>query len=149
MQKIITFLFLAAFTLGLQAAEAKWLTDFDAVKKQAAKEDKAILMDFTGSDWCPPCKALKKNVFDKSEFKEFAEKKLVLMELDFPNDKSKITPQVAASNKKLGEQFKIEGYPTIIVLDKSGKELGRMVGYGGDSPSEYIEKVEKLMAKAK
>ena len=149
MQKIITFLFLAALTVGLQAAEAKWLTDFDKVKQQAQKEDKAILMDFTGSDWCPPCKALKKNVLDKSEFKEFAEKKLVLMELDFPNDKSKITPKIAASNKKLSEEYKIEGYPTIIVLDKSGKELGRMVGYGGDSPSAYIKKLEGFMAKAK
>lgn len=149
MQKLVTFLFLAAFALNLHAAEAKWLTDFDAVKKQAAKENKAILMDFTGSDWCPPCKALKKNVFDKEEFSKFAADKLVLMELDFPNDKKKITPEIAASNKKLGSEFKVEGYPTIIVLDKDGKELGRMVGYGGDSPSAYIKKIENLMAKAK
>lgn len=149
MQKIITFLFLAALTVGLQAAEAKWLTDFEKVKQQAQKEDKAILMDFTGSDWCPPCKALKKNVFDKSEFKEFAEKKLVLMELDFPNDKSKITPKIATSNKKLSDEFNITAYPTIVVLDKSGKELGRMRGYGGDSPAAYIQKLEDLLAKAK
>lgn len=149
MQKLLSLVFLGVLSLNLDAAEAKWLTNFDTVKQQAQKENKAILMDFTGSDWCPPCKALKKNVFDKPEFEKFAAEKLVLMELDFPNDKSKVTKEVAASNKKLSEQFKIEGYPTIIVLDKSGKELGRMVGYGGDSPSAYIKKLEGFMAKAK
>ncbi len=149
MRKIIMFVFLGVLALNLSAAEAKWLTDFEAVKQQAQKENKAILMDFTGSDWCPPCKALKKNVFDKSEFETFAADKLVLMELDFPNNKSKVSKEVAASNQKLSEQFKIEGYPTIIVLDKSGKELGRMVGYGGDSPAVYIKKLEAFIAKAK
>ena len=149
MRKIISFLFLAALALNLQAAEGKWHTNFDAVKQQAQKESKAILMDFTGSDWCPPCKALKKNVLDNAEFEKFAGEKLVLMELDFPNDKSKITKEVKASNDKLSKQFKIEGYPTIIVLDKDGKELGRMVGYGGDSPSAYIKKLEAFLAKAK
>ena len=148
MRKLLSFLALATLALNL-AAEPKWLTDFDAVKQQAQKENKAILMDFTGSDWCPPCKALKKNVLDKPEFEKFASEKLVLMELDFPKDKKKVTKEVAAANAKLGEEFKIEGYPTIIVLDKTGKELGRMVGYGGDSPSAYIKKLEAFLAKAK
>jgi protein disulfide-isomerase len=149
MRKILALVFLAALAAGVQAAEGKWLTDFEAVKQQAQKENKAILMDFTGSDWCPPCKALKKNVLDKPEFEKFAGEKLVLMELDFPNDKSKITKAIAASNKKLSEQFKITGYPTIIVLDKNGKELGREVGYGGEAPAAYLKKLEGFIAKAK
>ena len=144
MRKLLSFLALATVVLNLQA-EPKWLTDFDAVKQQAQKENKAILMDFTGSTWCPPCKALKKNVFDKKDFAEFAEKKLVLMELDFPHDTSKAPAPI----RKLGEQFKVDGFPTIVVLDKDGKELGRMVGYGGESQSAYLKKLEGFLAKAK
>lgn len=148
MQRIIKLVFLAVLAVSLQAAP-EWMTDLDAAKQKAAKENKGVLMDFTGSDWCPPCKAIKKNVFDTSEFQKFADKKLVLMELDFPRDKKKVSKEVAASNAKLSEQFKIEAYPTIIVLDKGGKELGRMEGYGGDSPSDYVKKLEALLAKAK
>jgi thioredoxin-related protein len=148
MRKLLSFLVLTTLALNLQAGP-KWLTDFEAVKQQAQKENKAILMDFTGSDWCPPCKALKKNVLDKPGFEKFAGEKLVLMELDFPNDKSKVTKAVADSNAKLSKQFKIEGYPTIIVLDKDGKELGRMVGYDGETPADYIKKLEAFIAKAK
>ena len=144
MRKLLSLLVLVTLVSSLQA-EPKWLKDFNAVKEQAQKEDKAILMDFTGSTWCPPCKALKKNVFSKKEFADFAEKKLVLMELDFPRDTTKAPKPIQA----LGEQFKIEAFPTIIVLDKNGKELGRLEGYGGDSSSAYIKKLESLIAKAK
>ena len=144
MRKVLSFLALATLALNLSAAP-KWLTDFDAVKEQAQKENKAILMDFTGSTWCPPCKALKKSVFTKPDFAGFAEKKLVLMELDFPRDTTKAPKPI----QKLAEQFKIEVFPTIIVLDKSGKELGRMEGYEGETSEVYIKKLEALIAKAK
>ena len=39
-----------------------WTRSFEEAKELAAKDGKAILMEFTGSDWCPPCKALHKNV---------------------------------------------------------------------------------------
>ena len=144
MRKLLSFLALATLALNLNAAP-KWLTDFEAAKQQAQKEDKAILMDFTGSTWCGPCKALKKNVFDKKEFAELAEKKLVLLELDFPLDATK-APLV---NQKLAQELNVEGYPTIIVLDKNGKELGRTVGYAGESRSSYLKKLEGFLAKTK
>jgi thioredoxin-related protein len=149
MRKIVSFLFLSGLAANLISAEPKWQTDFEAVKQQAQKENKVVLMDFTGSDWCPPCKALKKNVFNSADFAKFAEQKLVLMELDFPNDKSKLTKEIEASNEKMSKKFKITGYPTIIVLDRTGKEVGRSVGYGGETPAAYIKKLEGFIAKAK
>ena len=103
-----------------------------------------VLIDFTGSDWCPPCKALSKNVLTSKEFIEFASKNLVLVELDFPNRK----PQAEAlkkANAALSEKFKIEGYPTVIVLDSAGKELFKEVGYGGTTAKDYIAKLQKLI----
>lgn len=148
MRNLIKVLSAAMLVISLQAGEG-WLVDAEKAKAQAAKEGKAVLMDFTGSDWCPPCKQLKSKVLDSAAFKEYAEKKLVLLELDFPNDKSKISKETQAQNAKLSKEYKITGYPTIIVLDKDGKELGRHVGYGGESPEAYIKKLDGYLAKAK
>lgn len=132
--------------LAASAADDQWLTDFEKAKAQAKKENKVVLLDFTGSDWCPPCMKLHKEVFTTKEFQEFAKKNLVLVEVDFPS-KKKLSAEQKQSNEKLKEQFDIEGFPTIILLDPSGKKLGQFVGYGGEAPKDYIQKLEKTMAK--
>lgn len=148
MRNIIKFVFAAMLVVSLHAGEG-WLIDAEKAKAQAAKDGKPLIMDFTGSDWCPPCKQLKSKVFDSQEFKDYAAKNLVLLELDFPNDKSKVSDETKKQNDQLQKEYKIRGYPTIIVLDKNGKELGREVGYSGESPAEYIKKIESYVAKAK
>jgi thioredoxin-related protein len=148
MRSLFKFIFAAALAVSLNAGEG-WLIDAEKAREQAKKEGKALLMDFTGSDWCPPCKQLKAKVFDTKEFKDFAAKNLVLLELDFPNDKKKLSAETKKQNDKLSDEYKINAYPTVIVLDKDGKELGRERGYGGQSAKEYIKKIESYMAKAK
>ena len=74
---------------------------------------------------------------------------MVLLELDFANDKKKLSEATRKQNDKMSDEYKINAYPTVIVLDKDGKELGRERGYGGQSPKEYIKKIESYMAKAK
>lgn len=147
MKTILKLGWVAVLAVSLQAAPG-WLTDFEAAKAKAAKEEKAVLLDFTGSDWCPPCKALKKKVFDEKEFQAFAEKKLVLVEVDFPT-KKKLPKELQAANDRLSEQFKIEEYPTIVLLDKAGKELGRLSGYFGETPKDYIKKLETVLSRGK
>lgn len=53
------------------AAEG-WITDMDAAKKQAAEQKKDLMIEFTGSDWCPPCMQLRANVFSKPDFQKEA-----------------------------------------------------------------------------
>ena len=79
-------------------ADESWLTNIETAQELAKAEKKFVLLDFTGSDWCPPCKALKKNIFDTDKFKAYAEKNLVLVELDFPRDRSKMTKEQSAYN---------------------------------------------------
>ena len=147
MGKIYYSLLLAAVVAGLHAGNG-WQTDFDAAKQQAKKENKPLLLDFTGSDWCGFCIKLKKAVWDKPEFEEYAKKNLVLVELDFPNKKTQ-PAQVKKQNEKLRQEYKIQGYPTVVVLDAEGKELGRMEGYEGDDAAAYIKRIEAIIAKAK
>ena len=132
----------------VQAAEKPWTTDFEKAKEQAKKENKLVLLDFTGSDWCPPCIALHKEVFSKKSFIEYAEEKLILVELDFPRRK-KQEEALKKANAALGEKFEIIGYPTVILIDSNGKEIDRKVGYqkgGAEAFIAYLKKLEKKSA---
>ncbi len=136
---------LVAFTLATLPAWAApvWLTDLDEAKKVAIKENKPILVDFTGSDWCGFCIKLHAEVFDKPEFEAFA-KNYVLVELDYPNKKPQ-TPEVKAKNREIQQKFAVNGFPTILLIDaKTGEAYGRESGYGpGTGPKAYLEKLSK------
>ena len=117
-----------------------WLTDFEAAKKQAAAEKKPILLFFTGSDWCIWCQRLHEDVLDGDEFEDFA-KKLVLVELDFPNEKE-LPEALKKQNAALAGKFGVDGYPCTVVLSPDGEtELGRLSGYS----KEYIGKIQNIM----
>ena len=130
-------------------AESAWLTDLAAAKKQAAEEKKPILMFFTGSDWCGWCRKLHEDVLDKDEFQKFAKDSVILLELDFPNS----IPQSDAlkkQNKALGEKFKVNGYPTMVLVASDGeKEISRTVGYDKELVSKLEKAVKKTAASAK
>ena len=129
---------------GASAAEAKtgWLTDIKQAKEQAKSDKKLILVDFTGSDWCGWCMKLDREVFSKPEFKEYADKNLVLLEVDFPKRKELSATQ-KAHNMELAEQYGIQGFPTIIVLNGEGKKVGEL-GYMPGGPSAFLAELDKL-----
>jgi len=121
----------------------EWFTDARAAQAKAKEENKLVLLDFTGSDWCGWCKKLKKQVFDKPEFAQFAQSKLVLVEVDFPRYKTLPEAQKEA-NDLLDRTYGINSYPTIILLSQDGKELDRM-GYVFGGAAGFIAKLEKVM----
>ena len=123
---------------SLRAAELTWQTDFAKASQQAAQEHKYILLDFTGSDWCPWCIKMDKEVFDQSQFSNFALKNLVLVKLDFPR-KSAQTPAEKSQNEELAKKYGIEGFPTYVLLDPSGKEVRRQVGYLQGGATAFID----------
>src|SRR5204863_4150547 len=88
------------------AAKSGWLTSLEQAQKEAQAKNRLLLMDFTGSDWCGWCIMLDKEVFSKPEFKDYASKNLVLLELDFPRSK-KMPPEVIAQNEKLAVKYGI------------------------------------------
>lgn len=123
-----------------------WIESYADAIARAKKEKKLILADFTGSDWCGWCKKLKGEVFDKEEFQAWAKKNVILLEVDFPQQK-KQSDELKQQNEKLQKEHKIEGYPTILFLDASGKEKGRM-GYEAGGPKNWVEKAQKIVDKA-
>jgi protein disulfide-isomerase len=145
---LITVASLVALSAASMAAESGWLTDYEAAKKQAKEENKPILINFTGTDWCGWCIRIEKEVFSKDEFKAYAKENLVLMEVDFP-EKKKQTDEVKAQNKALDKEFKIEGYPTIFLIDSEGKKLSEDIGYREGGAQAYVDHLKELLAKKK
>jgi protein disulfide-isomerase len=108
------------------SAAAPWTRDFEAAKVRAKAENKPIFLYFTGSDWCGWCKKMEREILVKKEFLDFAAARLVLVELDYPRqpeNKAKQSDQERAQNKALDRKFKIEGYPTIYLVDAAGELL--------------------------
>jgi len=119
--------------------------DFEKAKAQAAKEGKSILMEFTGSDWCPPCKALTANVLSKDVFKTEMPKSFVLLKLDSPRDKSKQTPEEIEQYKVLSAKYGIKGVPTIFLADAKGRPYYETVGYSGDPADKYVANLKEQL----
>lgn len=156
------FLFLAALVAGLavscskeetaavvenatevsQAAKPGWMTSYEKAQKEALSGKKLLLMDFTGSDWCGWCIMLDREIFSKPEFKEYASKNLILLEVDFPRNKQ-MPAETAAQNRRLAMQYQIQAFPTVVVLDGNGKVVGAL-GYMRGGPGAFIAELEKL-----
>lgn len=131
------------------AADSTWLTDLPKAKQQAKAEGKLVLLDFTGSDFCSSCIRLHKEVFPAKEFAAFAKQRLVLVEVDFPL-KKKQPAALKAANEALSKEFKIDGYPTLILLGSDGKKLGEVEFDLFDaSAKDVIAAIEKLAKPAK
>ncbi len=114
-----------------------WQTDYAAAKTVATQQKKYILLDFTGSDWCPYCIKMDKEVFDKPAFSTFAGEKLILVKVDFPR-RANQSPAEKAQNQELAKKYSIEGFPTYVLLDPSGQEVRRQVGYLEGGPQAFI-----------
>ena len=124
------------------AAKLGWLTSYEQAEQKAKADNKLLLLDFTGSDWCGWCMKIDQEIFSKPAFKEYAAKHLVLLEIDFPM-KRQVPAAVKAQNNKLAEKYQIQGFPTIIVLNGSGKKVGEL-GYVEGGPSAFIAQLETI-----
>jgi protein disulfide-isomerase len=138
-----------AFSARGEAAgdgEANWHIDFEAAQAEAAASGKPLLLEFTGSDWCPPCMALNREVFSQDAFAAFADESLVLVKLDFPRAKEQSEATVA-QNEALAERFGIRGFPTIVLLSPEGEEIAR-TGFRRGGAASYVQHLRSLLAEA-
>jgi protein disulfide-isomerase len=123
-------------------AKLTWSTDYEGSLDRAKQEHKHVFLFFTGSDWCSWCKKLNREVLTTGEFIQYAQDKLILVELDYPRQ----TPQsyeVRVQNKMLESRYSITGFPTVVVLDYTGKAVTRM-GYKPGGPEPFIDQLKAL-----
>ncbi len=124
-QMILSALALSAIVAPAMAAE--WSTDLPSALTKAAAEKKDVLVLFTGSDWCPPCKALKANILDKPEFEAYAKDKFVLVEIDLPRQKQ-LPEGLLVKNRELAKKYQVQGYPTMLVMNPEGTVTAGFIG---------------------
>jgi thioredoxin-related protein len=119
---------LFGLALSVHAGKDGWMSNYDQALSKAKAEGKFVLVEFHGSDWCPPCIKLNKEVLTKEAFKELAEEQLVLVDADFPR-KTKLPAEQTAHNEALAGKFGIQYFPTVLIIDGNGKVLDKSVGF--------------------
>ena len=157
--KIYGFLAMLLFTVNMmaqseyKASNEGWLVDVNVAYEQSSKTGKPIMANFTGSDWCGWCKKLKASVFDTPEFKTWAAKNVILLELDFPRQKQ-IPQEIRQQNQSMQQALQVRGYPTVWVfyLQKDAATNNMQINTLGQtgyapSPTEFISKVEAFLPK--
>jgi thioredoxin-related protein len=145
MKKIIFAMLILVSNYGLAQ---NWQTDFEEAKRIASEQNKNIIIVFSGSDWCAPCIKLDKNIWQSEAFKSEAAEEWVLVKANFPRKKAnELSKEQTEHNRKLAEKYNIEGsFPLVVILDKSGKVLGKM-GFKNVTPEEYITMIHALEKK--
>ncbi|TDS13506.1 thioredoxin-like protein [Maribacter caenipelagi] len=149
--KYIILLFMIPLFASAQADfnsvdDSKWLTNYDSAISKAKKQHKNVLVYFTGSDWCPPCKMLKTDLFDTSEFQELSSN-YILLYVDVPRNRDLISEKQMVHNKELLTKLnKKKVFPMFKVIDAKGNELDKLSGY---SMNGVIDSHLKLLEKNK
>ena len=143
------FLFQASMILYSQPKTLKWYTDYSAATQQAVKEKKPVLLFFHGSDWCPPCIKMQKEVFASEDFISFAKSRLIFVDVDFPY-KNKLSEEQLTHNKSLKKKFGLpeevsQGYPQVVIIDPTGKVLYQEKGYTDEGPKKLKAKISSIL----
>lgn len=142
----VLFIFLFTSCNNGQSASSdglNWENNLEQAIAQAKKENKAVLVNFTGSDWCIWCKRLSSEVFQQEAFKNYADDNLVLVMLDFPRNIQQ-SSETQAYNRNLAQRYGIQGFPTILIFDSQGKMVAQ-TGYQPGGPEKYIEHIKSYL----
>jgi len=131
-----------------------WILDLEEAYRLSEKTGKPIMANFTGSDWCGWCKKLTKSVFVHKEFKQWADKNVILLELDYPRRKA-LPDALKQQNDGLKRAFQIRGFPTVWVFDLAKDAEGKFTidPYGKTgytkTPGEFITGIEQMFDQKK
>jgi thioredoxin-related protein len=136
--KIVLILISLLFSI----ASLNWETDLDLAFQKSKEQEKAILLNFPGSDWCIPCQKLKKGLLSNEQFATFASENLILVNLDFPMKNKGENKEYTAKKDHWSEKYNPNGsFPLTILMDKHGKVLKKWTGNITDSPEKFIDQI--------
>jgi len=139
MQTLTSILFSTILFLN-----ASWQTDFERAKSEAKTENKFILLNFSGSDWCGPCIRLHKEIFDSEVFTKYADENLVLVNADFPRlKKNMLSKEQQKQNDALADKYNTDGaFPLTLLLDADGKVIKKWDGFPSETAAEFTNDVK-------
>jgi len=140
--KIIIISLLSTFLVA-----SAWQTDIKKAEQIAQTENKFIVLNFSGSDWCGPCIRMHKEIFDSEVFSKFAADNLVLVNADFPRSKkNQLSKEQQKKNDEMADTYNKDGvFPLTLLLTSDGKVLKKWEGYPSESPDEFTNQVKALL----
>lgn len=128
---------------GTALAGIGWETSIEAGIAKAKQTNKSVMVEFTGSDWCPPCMMMEKQVFSQAEFVSKASEKYVLVIIDIP----KKNPTLKAKNQKVMGKYGVRGVPTILLMDSEGKEFSRFTASQFPAVDKFLAHLDSALEK--
>ena len=141
--KFLTALML--FGLCCLLGGSEWVGSYREAQQRALRENKKILIFFSGSDWCEPGRVLERDLFRTEAFQRLASEKYVLYNADFPKY-TKLGYGLEERNRRLASRYGISRFPAVVVVEpKYGSLLVKQVGMsGGMTPKKLLEKLSKI-----
>lgn len=145
MKKVILLFILSVSFIGQaqdfdfedETSSLEWLTDIEEAQQASLNSNKPILIYFTGSDWCSPCKMLKKSFFNTEAFQEKADQFVLLM-IDIPRRTDIITPEQKVKNLKVVSKYNSTGgYPNLVALNDNLNIIGELSGFFGETDRHF------------
>jgi protein disulfide-isomerase len=129
-------------------AESGWITDYKKAEQEAKADHRLVLLNFTGSDWCGYCVQLDRAILSKAEFKDYANKNLVLLEIDFPRRNgprwNAQSIELKKQNMELAEKYDVQGFPTLVLLDGDGKTVWKYEGYYPGGVAAFLAELDRV-----
>lgn len=126
-----------------EATHLSWHSSYETAMGEAERTGRPVLTVFTGSDWCPHCKTLEKNVLESGAFREWAERNVVLLMIDLPEHG--ISEAVRVERSKVCIKYGVRNFPAVLLLGPDGTKLAEKRGYQGQSPASWIAEMSKSL----
>lgn len=135
--------FVAGFPVGACARqESIWRTDAEVAAKESQSTGKDMLLLFTGSDWCPPCKLLEEHILSQPAFADGVRDKFILLMFDFPQEKE-LPADLVKQNQQWADKYGVEGFPTLVLVDREQRPFG-ITGFRDEPPAQFVEKLVEM-----
>lgn len=121
-------------------------SDAEAAQLHADTSLKAVLMVFSGSDWCKSCMQFEHEVLQSPEFEQLAAPSLILLKVDFPRrKKNQLSPKLQQQNDALAAAYNPEGqFPYLVLRDFAGTVLGKL-NYQPHAPEVFLSQLKSLL----
>jgi protein disulfide-isomerase len=119
------------------AAKIRWVETYRQAVDESRRTGKPIVLYFTGSDWCHWCMKIDQELISSPAFVDKVQDKLIFVHVDFPQ-KQQLPEQRTKENERLRDQFKVEGFPQLVVVNAKGEILGTL-GYRAVTPEAYAD----------
>jgi len=133
--------------MALLCSFTNWHYDLKEAQQLARSNNRYIVLNFSGSDWCGPCIRLHREVFASAEFAAFADTALVMVNADFPrNKKNQLPDNQQKINDALADKYNNDGdFPLTVLLNADGKVIKKWAGFPNGTVTDFITDIKNAI----